>query len=117
MLRNLFRINALPKINVQDLKAKLDAREKVVLLDVREPQEFTGDGHIAGAKLIPLSALAHRLAELDKDAPIYCVCLSGSRSHVACSMLQRQGFTNVTNVVGGMGAWVRSGLPVKRGAK
>ncbi|WP_129628842.1 rhodanese-like domain-containing protein [Candidatus Oscillochloris fontis] len=117
MFRNLFRSNPIPQISVRDLKAKLDAREKLVLLDVRDPQEFTGDGHIVGARLIPLSALAHRLGELNKEDPIYCICLSGSRSHVACDLLQRQGFTSVTNVVGGMGAWMRSGLSVKRGSK
>ncbi|EFO80247.1 Rhodanese domain protein [Oscillochloris trichoides DG-6] len=117
MFRNLFRGNPIPQISVHDLKAKLDARETMVLLDVRDPQEFTGDGHIAGARLIPLPVLANRLGELGKDDPIFCICLSGSRSHVACDLLHRQGFTNVTNVVGGMGAWMRSGLPVKRGPK
>lgn len=119
MFRNLFRMDAHPaiqQISVRDLKAKIDAREAMVLLDVRDPEEFTHDGRIAGARLIPLPTLAARFNELDKDAAIYCICLSGSRSHVACQMLQRQGFTNVINVVGGMGAWIRVGLPVRRGA-
>ncbi|NNJ12288.1 rhodanese-like domain-containing protein [Chloroflexales bacterium ZM16-3] len=118
MFRNLFRPSAGPgfqTITVSDLKAKLDAREKIVLLDVRQPEEFSHDGHVAGARLLPLPMLSGRIGELSKDAAIYCICLSGSRSHVACEMLHRQGFTNVTNVAGGMGAWKRAGLPSKRG--
>ncbi|NTV64899.1 MAG: rhodanese-like domain-containing protein [Oscillochloris sp.] len=118
MFRNLFRNDSRPamqQISVGDLKAKLDAREAIVLIDVRQPEEYTQDGHIAGARLMPLPGLSNQIDKLSKEDPIYCVCLSGSRSHVACDMLLRQGFTNITNVVGGMGAWMRSGLPVKRG--
>jgi len=120
MFRNLFRNDsrpALQQISVRDLKAKLDAREQIVLVDVRQPEEFSDDGHVAGAKPLPLPSFAARLSELSKEDPIYVICLSGSRSHAACDMLLRQGFTNVTNVVGGMGAWMRAGLPVKRGNK
>lgn len=118
MFRNLFRPSThatMQQISVRDLKAKLDAREPIVLVDVRQPEEFSQDGHVAGARLLPLPMLSTRLDELTKDAAIYCICRSGSRSHVACEMLQRQGFTNVTNVVGGMSAWQQAGLPSKRG--
>jgi rhodanese-related sulfurtransferase len=101
-------------ISVRDLKAKLDARESLMLIDVRQPEEFRS-GHVAGARSIPLSTLANRLDDLAKDAAICCICLSGGRSQAACDLLQRQGFTNVTNVLGGMGAWQQAGLPSKRG--
>jgi rhodanese-related sulfurtransferase len=115
MFRNLFRSGpASAAISVRDLKAKLDAREPIVLIDVRQPEEFKS-GHVAGARSLPLPTLASRLDELKKDAAIYCICLSGGRSSSACDLLQRQGFTNVTNVVGGMGAWQQAGLPSKRG--
>ncbi|MEI7645048.1 MAG: rhodanese-like domain-containing protein [Chloroflexales bacterium] len=115
MFRNLFRSSPpLPSISVRDLKAKLDARESMTLVDVRQPEEFKG-GHVAGARSLPLPTLATRLDELAKDAAIYCICLSGGRSQTACDLLQRQGFTNVTNVTGGMGAWQQAGLPSKRG--
>jgi len=114
MFRNLFRsAPATPSITVRDLKAKLDAREPIMLIDVRQPEEFKG-GHVAEARSLPLPMLASRLDELTKDAAIYCICLSGGRSQAACELLQRAGFTNVTNVVGGMGAWQQAGLPSKR---
>ncbi len=115
MFRNLFHAGpTISSINVRDLKTKLDAREPITLVDVRQPEEFKS-GHVAGARSLPLPTLANRLGELTKDAPIYCICLSGGRSQSACDLLQRQGFTNVTNVVGGMNAWQQAGLPSKRG--
>ncbi len=117
MLRNPLRSSPdLTSITVRDLQATLDARESITLIDVRQPEEFMS-GHVAGARSLPLPTLATRLDDLakDKDAAIYCICLSGGRSRVACDLLLRQGFTNVTNVVGGMGAWQQAGLPSKRG--
>jgi rhodanese-related sulfurtransferase len=114
VFRNLFHTGpSIPAISVRDLKARLSAREPIVLIDVRQPEEFTS-GHVAGARSMPLPTLATRLDELAKDAAIYCICLSGSRSQAACALLQRQGFTNVTNVIGGMSAWHQAGLPSKR---
>jgi rhodanese-related sulfurtransferase len=107
-------IPALPAISVHNLKSKLDANEPIMLLDVRTPEEFT-NGHVAGARSLPLPELATRLDELAKDAAIYCICLWDGRSQRACDLLQRAGFTNVTNVTGGMGAWQQAGLPSKRG--
>jgi len=115
MFRTLFGGGpALAAISVSDLKAKLDAREPLVLVDVRSSEEFKS-GHVVGAKLLPLPVLESRLGELKKDAAIYVICLSGARSSSACALLQRQGFTNVTNVSGGMSAWQQAGLPSKRG--
>lgn len=115
MFRNLFRSSpAIPSIAVRDLKAKLDAREPLTLIDVRQPEEFKS-GHVAKARSLPLPTLATSLDGLEKDSTIYCICLSGSRSQTACDLLQRQGFTNVTNVSGGMSAWQQAGLPTKRG--
>ncbi|MEI7643330.1 MAG: rhodanese-like domain-containing protein [Chloroflexales bacterium] len=115
MLRNPLRSSSdLASISVRDLQATLDAREPITLIDVRQPEEFQG-GHVAGARSLPLPTLATRLDELMSDATISCICLSGSRSRVACELLQRQGFTNVTNVAGGMAAWQQAGLPSTRG--
>ncbi|ABY33481.1 MAG TPA: rhodanese-like domain-containing protein [Chloroflexus aurantiacus] len=118
MFRQLFRRdvvqNHIATMTVQELKTQLDARAPMVLIDVRQPEEFAYDGHVSGARLLPLPVLASRLNELPKDQPIVCICRSGNRSQVACEMLQRHGFTNVTNVVGGMVAWQRAGYPVSR---
>ena len=79
-----------------------------------EPDEYA-EGHIAGSTLIPLGQLANRISKLPQDRPIVAVCRSGNRSSVALSVLTRAGFTNVLNLRGGMLAWARGGLPVKRG--
>jgi rhodanese-related sulfurtransferase len=101
-------------ISVADLKARLDAGEQLTVLDVRTPQEFTGDGHIAGAKLLPLDELGARMGELAKDEPIACFCRSGNRSRTACTQLAEAGYTNLVNVDGGISAWAAAGYPVER---
>ena len=97
-------------INVSQLKSKLDANETFFLLDVRTQQEFTQDGRIPQAKLIPVQELENRLGELPKDQPIACICRSGNRSQTACDLLATHGFTAI-NVEGGMNAWKASGFP------
>ena len=115
MFRNLFRARpTFASISVRDLKAKLEAREQIVISVVRQPEEFKS-GHVVGARSLPLPMLATRLDKLAKDAAIYCICLSGGRSQTASDLLVRQGFTNVTNVAGGMSAWQQAGLPITRG--
>ncbi|HVH82487.1 MAG TPA: MBL fold metallo-hydrolase, partial [Stellaceae bacterium] len=65
----------------------------VQILDVREPEEFTGPlGHIEGAVLIPLGELATRVDELQRDRPVVAVCRAGSRSAQATTILQQAGF-------------------------
>jgi hydroxyacylglutathione hydrolase len=81
------------------------------VLDVRRAREW-GDSHLDGATHIPLSELPGRIGELDRSAEWAVVCASGFRSNIACSVLERGGFTRVVNAVGGMDAWRRSGLPV-----
>ena len=75
-----------------------------VLLDVRTPQEYRG-GHIPGSKNVPLQAIdgVTAVAE-DRDTALYVYCHSGSRSGQAVSILQRMGYTNVTNI-GGIAAY------------
>ena len=78
----------------------------VQILDVREPQEFTGPlGHIRGAILIPLGQLAQRAAELARDRPVVAVCRAGGRSAQATVILRQAGFTDVANLSGGMLRW------------
>jgi rhodanese-related sulfurtransferase len=119
MLRSLFggraAASSIATITVPELKRRLDAGERLFLLDVRSADEYAYDGHIVGAHLLPLPALALRLDELPRDTPIICICRSGNRSGVAAEHLARQGFSDVTNLTGGMLAWARAGLPMKRG--
>jgi rhodanese-related sulfurtransferase len=78
----------------------------IQIIDVREPAEFADDyGRIAGARLIPLSALSGRLAEIDRARPVIAVCRSGARSAQAVVLLQKSGFADVANLAGGMLRW------------
>lgn len=102
-------------IAAPELKRRLDAGERLYLLDVRSSEEYAHDGRIAGSHLMPLPMLSMRLGELPKDTPIVCVCRSGNRSGVAAEQLARQGFSDVINLGGGMLGWQRAGLPTQRG--
>ena len=97
---------SIPEISVQDLKAKLDKKEKFVLLDVREPHEYE-IAKITGSTLIPLGALPERFGELDKTAKIIVHCKMGGRSARAVALLREKGY-DATNVIGGINAWSES---------
>ena len=87
------------------------------ILDVREPDEFTGPlGHIRGAVLIPLGELAERAGELSKDRPVVAVCRAGGRSAQATIILQQAGFKEVANLTGGMLRWRAEGHAVEGGS-
>ena len=98
-------VDGIPQISVEALKRKLDAKEDIFVLDVREPHEYP----IAnlGAPLIPVGSLEGRVAELAsvKDKEIIIHCRSGARSQKAAVILKNAGFTNVSNVTGGILAW------------
>jgi hydroxyacylglutathione hydrolase len=94
-----------------ELKDKLG---KVTLLDVREPHEWPEDGYIEGATLINFADLPDKTAALPKDKPIAATCSVGNRTSTALSILERAGFTDTYNVLGGMTAWTNLGYPVKR---
>jgi rhodanese-related sulfurtransferase len=113
ILKNLFGGTTAASLNATDARARIDAKEKLYLLDVRQPDEFRA-GHISGAKLIPLGDLGQRLNELPKDRPILCICRSGSRSSAAARQLASAGYETI-NLSGGMIGWQNAGLPVKRG--
>ena len=83
------------------------------VVDVREPWEFK-QGHVPGAMLIPLGQLSARLTELDPEQPVAVICASGNRSQSAAALLGQKGFKTVYNVLGGTGAWMRTGLEVER---
>lgn len=108
-------VASVAQISVTDLEARLARDESMLLLDVRSAEEYANDGHVAGATLIPLPELANRLGELPADKPIVCICRSGNRSATACDLLARQGFAKLSNVQGGMTAWVKAGLPIVKG--
>jgi len=91
-------------ISTTELKAELNDKNKQ-FVDVRTPGEFKGN-HIRGFKNIPLQQLAQKAEiELSKEKKVIVICQSGMRSQQATKILKKLGFSNVTNVKGGMSAW------------
>jgi len=111
-LSNLFG-KPIPKLTATDVSEKLKFGKHPLIIDVRQPDEFH-QGHIAGAKLIPLGELRKRMKELPHGREIVCVCASGNRSNSAAKLLAKEGFT-VFDMMGGMHAWRRVKLPVQKG--
>lgn len=106
---------SIPTIDVVEADRRLrEDPAGPVLLDVREPNEFVGV-RAPGAMLLPTSAFMARIGELPPDRPLLVVCHVGGRSAAVTSYLIRAGRTDVVNVAGGMDAWARAGLPVRRG--
>jgi adenylyltransferase/sulfurtransferase len=93
-----------PTISPGELKAKLDRKDKFVLVDVREPYEYEICS-IPGSKLIPLGELPARLSELDSADDIVLHCKVGGRSAKALRVLQEAGFRKLNNLKGGIAAW------------
>ena len=89
----------------RELKERLDRGEPIVIVDVREPQEYQIN-RIAGSRLIPLGELPQRYEELDPNAAIVCQCKSGMRSAKATGFLRSIGFKNVRNLAGGILGWI-----------
>ena len=96
-------------------QAQSMGKQGALLLDVREPGEYS-EVHAANVLLIPLGELNSRLNEIamHKDKPVVVMCRSGRRSARAVGMLQEAGFTQVSNMKGGMLAWEGEGLEVIR---
>lgn len=105
--------NPITQMSVHELQQHLQSQQAFQLIDVRSAEEYQYDKHVAGAKLIPLPALSQRLNEIARDTPIAIICRSGNRSQVAADLLTRHGFTNVSNVRGGMIAWRNAGFPIQ----
>lgn len=91
-------------MTVRELKDRLDKGDKVFLLDVREPHEFSM-ARIEGSTLIPLGTLPDSLNQLDPADEIVALCHKGMRSADAVGFLLQQGFSNVKNLIGGIDAW------------
>jgi len=110
----LFGQPAIEQVEPAQVQALLSQSPRPFLLDVRSPDEYK-QGHVAGAKLIPLPELSAKMNQIPKDQVVICICASGSRSGTAARQLSSQGY-RVSNLRGGMSSWVRAGLPVKTGS-
>jgi rhodanese-related sulfurtransferase len=109
---NSFMKDGIPTIN----PAEVLKLEDVEFIDVRMPDEYTGElGHVAGTKLITLGLeLDKFLKSAKKDAAIVFICRSGARSGKATAAAVELGFKEVYNMEGGMLAWNKMSLPVVR---
>jgi len=98
-------VDGIPQMSVEEFKARLDAGTAPFLLDVREPHEFAIVD--MGAPLIPVGELAQNLHRLTfpKSTEIVVHCKSGARSQRAALILKENGYTNVSNLAGGITAW------------
>lgn len=98
------------------LAVQLINREKAVVVDVCEAEEFAA-GHVGGAKHIPLNQLEERLPTMvkNKALPVILVCQSGARSGRALAIAKKLGYDKAQSLGGGLAAWKRANLPIEKG--
>ncbi|HEX7951550.1 MAG TPA: rhodanese-like domain-containing protein [Burkholderiales bacterium] len=108
------RLSGVPEVGALQAVQLLN-RKDAVMIDVREPAEFSG-GHAPHAKNIPVAQLEKRIGELEKfkNRPAVVICQSGARSHAATAILRKAGFAEVYVLAGGVGAWLQANLPVEK---
>jgi rhodanese-related sulfurtransferase/glyoxylase-like metal-dependent hydrolase (beta-lactamase superfamily II) len=98
------------RLTIEQLAELRGLEPALQIVDVRGPGE-TADGTLPGAREIPLPVLVSAIDGLDRDAPVVVYCAGGTRSQVAASALETAGFRDVSDVLGGYGAWAGAGLP------
>ncbi len=105
-------IQTVARITAPALSDQLAAAVVPFVLDVRSEKEWQA-GHIAGSHNVPLTHLRERMAEVPTDRSVVVHCEGGYRSAIGCSLLQVSGRPNVTDLVGGIKAWIASKLPTE----
>ncbi len=103
---------AIKQVTLEDLKARLESGEELILVDVREKDEWR-QGHIPGAIHVPRGFLEMQAASRlpDKDAKIVTYCAAGIRSAFAAQLLQQLGYENVESANPGFNQWKDTGYP------
>lgn len=107
-----FEIATVTQITVAELKDWIDEQRSFQSIDVRRPAEYDS-GHAPGTVNAPLSHLESHLASFDSSRPTVVICAGGYRSSAGASILERKGFKQIYNVIGGTGAWLSAGYPVE----
>jgi rhodanese-related sulfurtransferase len=99
----------------RDVKRRLDAREKLVLIDVREDNEWAR-GHLPGAVHLGKGIIERDIEQAfpDKEAALVLYCGGGFRSALVADNLQRMGYTNVISMDGGWRGWTTAGYPIEK---
>lgn len=113
VLRAKDGLRTLPTLHAEELAAALSGPTPPLVIDVRSRGE-QARGHIEGALLLEQDEAPARLAELDPTASYAVICEGGYRSSALASLMRRQGFTDVTNVIDGMAAWREQGRAMVR---
>ena len=106
-----------PMIDIPELRQRIDTEKKLLVLDVRTPEDFVGEqGHIEEAVNIPVEDLQQRVDEIGNylEQPVAIVCRTDKKSAKAALLLAEEGFADVHIVRGGMTKWIEAGLPVIR---
>jgi rhodanese-related sulfurtransferase len=107
-------LETVPEVAPADLQSRLSGGEQIVVIDVREPEEFAR-GKIPGAYTIPRGVLEMQVdGRLPLESTVVLYCGAGGRSALAAKSLADMGYEKVENLQGGWGAWVNSGLPVEQ---
>lgn len=101
--KRFFPVKGIAMISPQEAKKRAHEKD-VQWIDVRTPNEYRSNA-ARPFKNVPLSQLANRSNEWDRKKEVVLICQSGMRSMKAAKILKKQGFTKITNVKGGMGAW------------
>lgn len=104
-------VEQLSRLSVAQLMDRIATIPKLSLVDIRNPGEVAM-GMLPGAINISLPALLRSLDQLDPNAPVVVYCAGGYRSAIASSLLRSKGFTDVSDLIGGYGAWADSTLPL-----
>ena len=102
------------RLSAEELAERRATVPGLQVVDVRNIGELAESGTVPGAVNIPLAQLVARLGELDPAAPIVVYCAGGYRSSIAASTLRANGFTDVSDLLGGIGAWAGSGGELAR---
>jgi len=103
-------VDAASRLTTSELMDRMGTVDGLQIVDVRGPGEVAG-GKITGAREVPLPRILDRLAELDPTAPTVVYCAGGYRSMIAASVMRAAGFRDVSDLIGGYGAWEQAGLP------
>ncbi|KPJ99949.1 MAG: hypothetical protein AMJ60_03235 [Desulfobacterales bacterium SG8_35] len=101
------------EVTPQQVKADMDANKPVILLDVRDSEEFAA-GHLPRAMNISRGLLEFKVGSMipDKNANIVLYCRTDARSALATAIMQEMGYTNVRNMQGAFKAWGEAGYPI-----